>query len=1365
MTARTNHRGRGKTRKSMKRHLSLERLEVRELLSGLGLNDSFITPLGLGTAGAVSGDLIPGSIGLISAPGQQTPATVSPYSPPQQVEAWIDGTTVRYRAFVGGSWQEGFKSYSSDKLIVEITTNDGLVAWTVGTKLADGRVVARQVGFAIYDTNHNTWIQSEGPNLGVLSVSQLVVQDGVIAWTVGYPTSTGSFVPRAVGAAVYDPGLTSDQWQVFQTNGTNGRTIENLFVNGDGLGWAIGQEGAGLGGSTVLKSVAGAVYDYQLHEWKRYQVNAKSGEIFTAFQWGGGALFFQKAYGNNGSAPGAEIGVAVYDEARHVWKSNQTNYGGTYRIGNVEVGDLVIAWTLIDANGTKVGLGLGAWDSSVGGIVTKTIRAAESQVVDRVVAGNGVLAWVLRDRTDPNREQLNLAIYDAGQRTWKQWATPSGMTQRIANIQIDGWVGWTVQKQDGQGNWVDKSACVAVYDPGRGQWRLFQSPEATNRSVINFALAQGLAIWKIGYQQSSTSPYVARNVGAVSYDYETGTFQYNTTDYNPATQVELTAAGDGVAAWTAGSTVTVLAWDHLSGTWQTESVSYASDIRITGLTTQGRLVAWKVESPTGYSNSYVARAVGYAAFDTLNQSWSVAEEDFGSSGLVTELFIENQFVHFTVDGVAQRRAYDAIGQMWSEDPATVISRFLLSPTAVPVNRGITTLDWSSGATNGFIDYGDGWKSDSRYHIHAYRQAGIYTLTQTVWGPGGSDTSTAVIAALPARAAQDLGIISSLTLTDQVPTNSSLWYSFQVADDGAFTANVTGAGVGANTTMALCTLSGSLYSLVATGATSLAVSSVSAGTTYYLMIAGLEGNVDVALDNPPTLSLDDQVVTVRGTNSDDTAVLGFDSFSGVLQAVVNDIPLCFEPGSTAVLFDGGAGNDQVRLQGTSGNETASLGTLVGNRPGGIVTGAGFQLVAENCEDVTFLGGGGNDWAEIVDTPGRDFFQGGPGNSVLTGNGLRFAAIDVATVHAYSRWGGDDVAEIRDSEGKDLLVAEPRWSRITSSDGSYFLRVKGFKTVRAIAENGEVDTVQFRDSAGRDTFTVSPMNINDMASPAKAELVGPNYRISALGFENVEAQSSGLGQDEAFLNGTRGNERVEATIGYAYLQAGGFAAKVNGFNQITVASMGGQDLAILRGTPGDDTLVSQFRDVALSQGNATLRVRGYKDVIVDASSGGTDIAHLYDSEADDLFVADPLQAVFASPGFNIKVKAFDYVHAYSLKGGRDVAQLKGSDGDDTFVGWPEWARLSGSNYFLRVKFFEEIQVDPGAGFDSAILYDSPGADTLVATATSLTLSGDFGSISYLYQLQNFEKVQAKSRGGTNTKSVDPAALTYLLLTGSW
>ena len=1356
MASRTTLRDGRKPHRSMKRRLSLEQLEARELLSGLGLNDAFVTALGLGDGGAVSGNVIPGSIGLINAPRQEAPATISPYSPPQQVEAWIDGSTVRYRAWVNGTWEESATTYSSDKVIIEILAEDGVVAWTVGTKLANGQVVARQVGFALYDTNQNAWVQSEGPNLGVLSVTQLVNREGIVAWTIGYPLSNGGFVPRAVGAAVYDPDTAEGGWKVFQTDGNGARTIEDFVVSGDGLGWSIGQEGAGVGGSTVVKSVAGAVYDYEVHAWKRYQINSKSNEVFVGFQWGGGAMFFQKAYGNDGSAAPADIGVAVYDEARHLWKSNQTTYRGRYRITGVEVGDLVMAWTLSDpVTAKQVGVGLGAWDSSAGGVVIRTIPTAESQVVDRVMAGNGVLAWVLRDTANANREQLNLAFYDAGQRTWKLWATPSGMTQRIANLQIDGWVGWTVQKQDSNGTWVDKSACVAVYDPGRGQWKLFQSPEATDRSVINFALAQGMAIWKIGYKQSPSGPYIARNVGAVSYNYLTGEFNYRPTNYDLATQVEYTAAGDGVAAWSAGSTVTVLAWDHASSTWRTDSVTYSNDVRISGLTTQGRLVAWMVQYPSGYDESYISREVGYAAFDTYNQTWSLEGEDFSPAGRVTELFIENQFVNFTVDGLAYRRAYDADTQTWSDDPGTVIATFLVAPTAVPVNRGITTIDWSNGATKGFIDYGDGWKSDSPYHIHAYRAAGVYTLTQTVWGPGGNDTSIAVIAALPARSTDDLGTFSSLNLTNQEPTNGSLWYSFQVAADGAFTANVSGAGVGAATAMALCTFNNGLYSLEATGGTSLVVGSVSAGTTYYLMIAGLQGNVDVALDNPPTLTLDEKVDTIRGTDGDDEVILSFD---GSPHAVVNGVPIYFAPETTGLIFDGSAGNDRVILQGSSGNESAILGLLSGGNPGGIVTGATFRLVAENCENVTFVGNGGNDWAEIGDTPGQDVFVGQPGESVLEGNGLRFAVQGVSIVHAYSRWGGNDTARIHDSAGKDLLVAEPRWSRITSADGSYFVRAKGFKTVEVIADGGDVDTVEFRDSAGCDVLTVLP---------TKATLVGPNYNISTQGFENVVARSSGVGQDEAFLFGSSGSDQLEASLGYARLQVnGGFQAQVTGFNQITVASMGGADQALILGTPGDDTLVSYFRDVTLSQGSSSLRVRGYKDVIVDGSSGGVDVAHLYDSTGDDQFVADPLEAMMISSGYTIKVRAFDYVHGYSLMGGRDVARLKGSDGDDTMVGWPEWARLSGTNYFLRAKFFEEVQVDPGAGFDSAILYDSPGTDNLVATGTGLTLSGDFGSISYMYQLQNFEKVQAKkSRGGEDTKSVDPAALAYLLLTGNW
>ncbi|MGQ9561983.1 MAG: hypothetical protein ACUVTH_00515 [Thermogutta sp.] len=1341
----------------MKRRLALEQLEVRELLSisVLGVTSSFWTPLGMGDAGAVSGDLIPGSIGLIAAPTQEMPATISPYSPPKEVEVWVDGSTVCYRAWVNGSWEEGATAYSSDKMIIDISAEDGVAAWVVGTMLPDGRVVSRQVGFAIYDTNQNAWVQAEGPDLGVLSVAQMESRNGIVAWTVGYPASDGSFVPRAVGAAVYDPDAVEGGWKVFQTNGSNGRTIEDLMVDGEGLGWSIAREGAGVDGSTVVKSVVGAVYDYDVHEWKRYQINAASNEIFVGYEWAGAAMFFAKAYGNDPSAAPAELGIAVYDEARHLWKSNQTSYRGKYQISGVEVGDLVMNWTLADpSTGKQVGVGLAALDANAGGVVMRTIRVADSQVVDRIIAGNGALAWVVRDVSDPNREQLNLAFYDAGQRTWKLWATPSGMTQRIANVQIDGWVSWTVQKEDTNGTWVDKSACVAVYDPGRGQWKLFQSAEATDRSVSDLILAQGLAVWKIGYRQSSNDPYVARNVGALSYNYLTGEFDYRATSYDQATEVECLVAADGVAAWSAGSILTVLAWDHTNSTWRSEFLDYASDIRITGLTTQGRLVAWTVESPSGYDGSYIARKVGYAAFDTYHQTWAVEEEDFGTTSRVTYLFIDEQFVCFTVNGMAHRRAYDAATESWGTDPGTVIATFLVAPTVVPINRGITTIDWSNGATGGAIDYGDGWKSDRPFHMHAYRRAGVYTLTQTVWGPGGSDTSTAVIAAVPSRSAEGLDTFSSLNLTDQVPTNGSLWYSFQVADDGAFTANVSGAGVGAGTTMALCTFDSGLFALEATGSSSLAVGSVSAGTTYYLMIAGLEGNVDVALDNPPTLTLDDKIVVIRGTDGDDTATLSFD---GSVSAVVDNIPLYFAPETTGLVFDGGGGHDQVTLQGTSGDEAASLGLLAGGSPGGIVTDDAFQLVAENCEDVTFVGNGGNDWAEIVDTPEQDLFVGQPSVSVLEGNGLRFAVQDVATVHAYSRWGGNDTATIYDSAGKDSLVADPRWLRITSADGSYFIRAKGFKDVEVVANNGDVDSVEFRDSSGRDTLTVSP---------TQARLIGPNFQISTQGFENVVARSSGVGEDKAILYGSAGSDQLEATLGSALLQANGaFQALVTNFNQITVASMGGADQAWILGTPGDDTLVSRFRDVTLSQGNMSLRVCGYKTVQVDGSSGGIDVAHLYDSTGDDEFAADPLEAILASSAYTIRVRAFDFVHAYSLMGGHDVAQITGSDGDDTMVGWPEWMRLSGTNYFIRTKFFEEVYVDSRTGFDSAILYDSPGADNLVATSTDLTLSGDFGSNNYMYQLKNFERIQAKSRGGANTKSIDPAALSYLLLSGNW
>ena len=1342
-----HHEGRrlGASRKH--RRLTVERLEERQLLSSVGF--SWETPLGYDDAGVMSGNIVPGTLSLIPAPDLTLPATINPYHPPQEVEAWIDGSTVRYRANVGGVWQEGSTSYDSDQVIVDVLSEDGVVAWTVGTALPNGQIVARKVGVAIYDTNQGAWKTAESPNLGVLAVTQLDTKDGIVAWTIGYPTTNG-YVPREVGAAVYDSDPASGGWKFFQTNTSGGtRTIEELLLNDGSVGWAIGDPTAGS--PTPVRSVGMATYDFVNHEWARFQVNARASERFINVTNGGGAMFW--AITRDGSAnAGApqNFGVAVYDEARHQWKSNRTSYDGSYVLGDFAVGDGVAAWTLTQ-DGVKVGIGMGAWDSRAGGVVFRRIPLASHQEVDRLVVGGQIVAWVARDRANANNQQIFLATYDAGQSLWKTWSGSAGNNQQIGDLQVDGWAAWTVRRQDNSGQWVDRSAVVAVYDPGRGVWKTFQSPEATNRSVINLGLSQSIAAWKIGYADSSGGNYVPRNVGAVSYDYLTGQFNYYLTSYDTGTFIEYTAVGDGVAAWSTGSNVTVLVYDPVAQSFKTASTAHGNNVRIRNLTTQGRLVAWTVAYPSGYDDSFIPRDVEFAAYDTQIQSWVLGGESYPTAQ-VTDLYIEHQFVKYAVNGTGYSRAYDAWTSSWGTGNPVAVSTFLAAPTVVPVNRGITVLDWSMGATDGFIDFGDGWKSDSRLTTHAYRDTGVYTLSQQVFGPGGSDTSLAVIAVVPARTPTDLGTISSTTLPAQSPINGALWYSFQVAADGAFTANVTGAGVSSNTAMALCTSTGQLYSLVGTGTTSLAIPSVTAGTTYYLMISGLEGPVNVALDNPPTLSLDDRVVTVRGTLGDDEAYL---SYFGAPAALINGVFMSFEPGTTGVIFDGGAGRDTVGIYGTDGDEHAVLGLFEDNSPGADVMGLGFQLSARNSEDITFVGGGGQDVAELSDTPGADLFTAEPGLAVMTGSGLRFAAENVPIVHGYSRRGGNDEARLTGTAEKDQGVVTPQWTWLRSIDNSYFARAKGFRQVTINGGDG-ADSVEFRDSAGKDVLAVSP---------GIARISYPSVSVIANGFEQVQGNFSGNSQDEAYLFGTSGNDTLTAEPFKATLQAGELQAVISGASQIVVASMGGQDSATLLDSTGDDTLLARPRDVTLTGTGYLLRVLGYKNVAAHAARGGTDVAHLYDSTADDLFVGQPGEAVLQGPGYSNTVRAFDYVHAYSITGGRDVAQLYGSSGDDEFVSWPEWTRLSGPGYFIRVKMFEEVTVDGGGGNDTAVVNDSPGPDALVATGTEFRLSGNGASIAYLHKLLGFEQIRARSHGGANTKSVDPAALAYLLLSGKW
>ncbi len=1346
----------GRTQRRLSRHmrkstrLLLESLEDRQLLSGLGLNDPVVAPLSLAGSG-VSGDYLPPEIGLMTTP-TVLQSTSTPYAPPTTVEAWVDGHTVRFRADVGGVWMDGSQDYLDTQIITDLIVNDGYVAWTVGTQDSSGRVVARRVGFAVYDYDSSQWIIGQSANLGRLSVFQFENRQGIVSWTVGYPEGS-AFVPREIGAAAYDATL--KEWKFFQTAGSLGKRIIVETVNDEGVvAWTIGlPEGAGHRPAWIGM----AYYDRELHEWKRFQTSVPADLEVRNLSVGWQSVAWQAKRPDRGTIQ--ELGTAFFDTARHVWKSTQSNYGLGWQVTEVASSSGIQAWASVkkDASGRVVQnrLTLTAYDSRIGGFQTKTMTLAANQTITQLVSNDAMAAWVM-ESTDAGggvTRSLGTAFYDAAQRKWKVNSTPEGTNVRFDDISIsNGLVAWTVSRPDGSGGWVRRTVGIAAYDPGRGQWKSFSSPEAANRSIVDVQNHKGIVAWTIGHLEGDT--YVARNVGAAAYDYGLGQWQLRISTHGLATNVSMLNVRDGTFAYSTLNDVVLGTYDRTSQSWQIYQSSNPTTVRIHQITLRKGLAAWSVAYASGFDATFQPRDVGYAVYDNLAGGWQTAVESFAGdpANRIEDLHIEEAAIHFSVGGTPYRRTYDVNTQAWGTGDPTTVSRFVVTPTAVPLNRSVVFMNASIGYEDVLYDYGDGYFDDAGFHT--YSSVGVYTVTQGAFGPAAVDTSIQTVAVLPTGTAVPLGTVSTLTLTNQSPANGTLWYSFQVAADGAFTADVSGAGVGAGIQTALVKVDANgLYQLLAADTAHLGYAGVTVGTTYYLMITGLSGNVDVALANPATLSLSDPEVTILGTSGDDTVLIGYD---GGFFAVLNGVPYELSPLVTRVTFQGLDGNDQVIVLGSDGDDVVTMG-VYGGDSGADVTAAGFSVSLRGTERVQFFGGAGRDVAEIIDTPFDDVFSGRLGSSVLESGGFRFEAVDTEIVHAYRRNGGTDVADIYDTDGKDFFVGTPLWSRLTSADHDYFVRVKGFAEVRAHALDSGLDSAELRDSAGNDTF---------IAAPQWASMTGPRYKIKAEGFEQVMGLSMSGGNDAAYLKGSAGAENLSGAPGAIAVAGSGFVQAAYGFRETTVYSMGGSDSASLTDTAADDEFVMAPRLVTLQRGGYILRVQGYSWMEVTASQGGTDVVHTYDSAGDDLFEGGRGAVTLTGPGYTLKANLFDYVHAYSLAGGNDRAVLRDSAGDDTFVGRPTLARLSGSDYSIRLREFEELEVtSSNGGNDYALLYDSSVADHLAATALGLELSGGPASQPFRYRVLGFSQVRAVASDNQNTKSIDPAALAYLSLTGQW
>ena len=197
-------------------------------------------------------------------------------------------------------------------------------------------------------------------------------------------------------------------------------------------------------------------------------------------------------------------------------------------------------------------------------------------------------------------------------------------------------------------------------------------------------------------------------------------------------------------------------------------------------------------------------------------------------------------------------------------------------------------------------------------------------------------------------------------------------------------------------------------------------------------------------------------------------------------------------------------DSIVLHGTTGNETVLI------QPGSAVFNSStFEVHVANIPDITVVGGGGIDVAELIDSPLNDHLVAAPNAATLSGPAYQSRAEEFRTVHGYSKSGGIDVAELFDGEGDDRFNATPTYGRLvldTQSPGNEgLLRAKFFDYVHAYAKQGGRDVAYLADSAGDDVF---------IRTDTIGKMRGEDFQNRAKYFETVSSSASS-GNDLARL----------------------------------------------------------------------------------------------------------------------------------------------------------------------------------------------------------------------------------------------------------
>lgn len=504
-----------------------------------------------------------------------------------------------------------------------------------------------------------------------------------------------------------------------------------------------------------------------------------------------------------------------------------------------------------------------------------------------------------------------------------------------------------------------------------------------------------------------------------------------------------------------------------------------------------------------------------------------------------------------------------------------------------------------------------------------------------------------------------------------------WFRVVAAQDGFLTAQAEFANAAGNVDLALYDSQMQMLDQSISFADSERVEFLaSAGQEFFIRVSGENSSIDFQLTN--MVDVDGTMLTVTGTSGDDT--LSFTA-GPTHQVIVNGLSYEFDSAAIdTVVLQGGGGEDQALLTGSTGNDSATF------RVGEVVlSGKGYSVTTLAVQHVSVSGGGGNDRATLYDTDGDELLHAYHDEVILSGEGFVHRALSFGKVSTYAT-GGNDQAYLHGTDDAENFAA---WSyRAVLAGATYFNDARGFDSVTAYGYGGK-NRATLHGTMGDDTL---------QTWGDRAVMAGAEYSNDAHDFSETTVYGKG-GFDQAQLHGTAANDTFAAWSDRAMMFAAGYSHDIRDFADVTAYGEGGTNRAIFHGTVGDDA-------ISLWSARGLMSGTGYRNEALGFTNqtahgnGGNDTATLHGTDGDDTYAARSNRAIVRGAGYFNDARGFSSTFAYAYAG-NDRALLYDSDGDDQLSAEAWGAYLTdGATYrneahgFDRVDAYRDLAGDDAA-----------------------------------------------------------------------